>query len=244
MFEGYARDFGRVVRIAVGTGCQMRDNPEPASSTRPPMYTLYYSPGTASMVAHLALLEIGAPHRLELVDFDTNAQRDPDYLKLNPQGRVPTLIVDGKPVFESAALLMLLAERHPEARLAPAVGTPERAAWYQWIVYMANTLMPTYRLWFYPTDAGATEHPANVRAVIQGRIEGAFDLLDKHLSANGPYMLGEFSGVDLLLTMLMRWSRNMPKPATEWPALKTLADLVRVRASWKKLYEIEGLTDW
>jgi len=209
------------------------------------MYTLYYSPGTASMVVHLALLEIGAPHRLQLVDFDKNAQRDPEYLKLNPQGRVPTLVVDGKPVFESAALLMLLAERHPEAKLAPAPGSPERAAWYQWIVFMANTLMPAYRLWFYPPDAsGAAEHPANVRTAIQGRIEGAFDVLDAHLVANGPYMLGEFSGVDLLLTMLMRWSRNMPKPATEWGSLKVLADLVRARASWKKLYEIEGLTDW
>ena len=209
------------------------------------MYTLYYSPGTASMVAHLALLEIGAPHKLELVDFKSNAQRDPEYLKLNPQGRVPTLIVDGRPVFESAAILILLAERHPEAKLAPSVGTPERAAWYQWIVFMANTLMPTYRLWFYPPDAAGTdEHSAEVHAVIQARIEGAFDLLDKCLAANGPYMLGEFSGVDLLQAMLMRWSRNMPKPATQWPALKVLADSVRARASWKKLYEIEGLTDW
>jgi glutathione S-transferase len=209
------------------------------------MYTLYYSPGTASMVAHLALLEIGAPHKLELVDFKSDAQRNPEYLKLNPQGRVPTLIVDGRPVFESAAILMLLAERHPEAKLAPAPGTSERAAWYQWIVFMANTLMPTYRLWFYPPDAAGTdEHLPNVRAIIQARIEGAFDLLDAHLAANGPYMLGEFSGVDLLLTMLMRWSRNMPKPATQWPALKVLADSVRARASWKKLYEIEGLTEW
>ncbi len=208
------------------------------------MYTLYYSPGTASMVVHLALLEIGAPHKLELVDFKANAQRDPDYLKLNPQGRVPTLNVDGRPVFESAALLMLLAERHPEARLAPAVGTPEREAWYQWIVYLSNTLAATYRLWFYPPDLGFEEHPAEVRAAIQHRVEGAFALLDAHLSAHGPYMLGEFTGVDLLLTMLMRWSRNMPKPATEWPALKKLADLVRARPSWKKLYEIEGLTEW
>ena len=208
------------------------------------MYTLYYSPGTASMVVHLALLEIGAPHRLELVDFETNAQRHPEYLKLNPQGRVPTLIVDGRPVFESAALLMLLAERHPEAGLAPTVGTPERAAWHQWIVYLSNTLAATYRLWFYAPDLGFDEHPPDVRAAIRKKIEGAFDLLDAHLSAHGPYMLGEFSGVDLLLTMLMRWSRNMPKPATQWPALKVLADLVRARASWKKLYEVEGLTEW
>jgi glutathione S-transferase len=209
------------------------------------MYTLYYSPGTASLVVHLMLLEIGAPHELRLVDFDKKAQKNPDYLKLNPQGRVPTLIVDGKPVFESAALLMLLAERHPEAGLAPAVGSRKRGEWYQWIVYLANTLMPTYRLWFYPPDAaGEAEHLPNVRAVVQGRIEGAFDLLDKHLAENGPYMLGEFSGVDLLLTMLMRWSRNMPRPATHWPALRELADLVRSRPSWKKLYEVEGLTEW
>jgi glutathione S-transferase len=55
---------------------------------------------------------------------------------------------------------------------------------------------------------------------------------------------GSFYGVDLLATMLMRWSRNMPKPATQWPALRRLADLVRARPSWTKLYEIEGLTEW
>jgi glutathione S-transferase len=208
------------------------------------MYTLYYSPGTASMVVHLALLEIGAPHRLQLVDLKAGAQQDPEYLKLNPLGRVPTLIVDDRPVFESVAILMLLAERHPEAKLAPAMGAPDRAQWYQWMVFMANTLMPTFRLWFYPPDTGFDEHPPVVRAVVQQRIERAFDLLDAHLSAHGSYLLGEFSGADLLLTMLMRWSRNMPKPATEWPALKAFADRVRARPSWKALYEIEGLTEW
>ena len=79
------------------------------------MYTLYYCPSTASMVVHLALLEIGAPHELKLVDFESQQQKDPAYLALNPHGVVPTLIIDGKPYIESAALLMLLAERHPEA---------------------------------------------------------------------------------------------------------------------------------
>jgi glutathione S-transferase len=209
------------------------------------VYTLYYSPGAASMVVHLALLEIDVPYRLEKVDFSANAQRDPAYLKLNPQGRVPTLIVDGQPVFESAALLMLLTERHPGRHLAPALGSAERAAWYQWIAYLSSTLAATYRLWFYPDDLGFDDHPPPLSTAIQRRIEGAFDLLDAHLSEHGQYLLGEsFSGADLLLTMLMRWSRNMPKPATEWAALKLLADLVRARPSWKKLYEIEGLTDW
>lgn len=206
------------------------------------MYTLYYSPGTASMVVHLALLEIGAPHELKLVDFDANAQRDPAYLKLNPRGVVPTLVVDGQPLSESAALLMLLAERHPEASLAPPLGSPERAAWYQWIVYLSNTLMSAYRLWFYPQELDDT--PA-VRAPIQRKIEAVWDLLDARLAAHGPYLLGErFSGADLLLTMLMRWSRNMPRPATGWPALRQLADRVRARPSWQRLYEIEGLREW
>jgi glutathione S-transferase len=209
------------------------------------MYTLYYAPGTASMAVHLALLEIGAPHRLERVDFKAGAQHRPDYLKLNPRGTVPVLIVDGVPRAESAALLMLLAERHPEARLAPPAGTPERDAWREWIVQLSNGLMSTYRLWFYPRDLDVEEHSPAVRAALQRRIEGIWDGLDVHLAANGPYLVGaEFSAADLLLTMLMRWSRNMPCPADRWPALKRLADLVRARPSWEKLYEIEGLTEW
>ena len=209
------------------------------------VYTLYYSPGTASMVVHLALLEIGCPHRLEKVDFDTDAQHSPEYLRINPRGQVPTLVIDGKAYFESAALLMLLAERHPEAKLAPPVGSALRADWYQWIVFFSNSLAATYRYWFYAPDLGAAEHTPAQRQALQHRIEGAWGLVDAHLQAHGPYMLGtEFYGVDLLATMLMRWSRNMPRPATEWPALRQLAGLVRARPSWKTLYEREGLTEW
>jgi len=209
------------------------------------VYTLYYSPGTASMVVHLALLEIGAPHRLQKVDFEQDAQHRPEYLRLNPRGQVPTLVIDGKSYFESAALLMLLAERHPEAALAPPVASALRADWYQWIAFFASSLGPVYRLWFYPADLGSDAHPAAVRAALQAKIEDAWSLVDAHLAAQGPYMLGErFSAVDLLALMYMRWSRNMPRPATEWPALRSLADRLRARPSWQRLYEIEGLTEW
>jgi glutathione S-transferase len=209
------------------------------------MYVLYYSPGSASMVVHLALLEIGAPHRLELIDTSKGAQKSPEYRKLNPQGVVPTLMIEGRAVTESAALLMALADRHPDAHLAPPPGSAGRDEWYQWVVFMSNTLAATYRLWFYATDLGVEEMASTTRDALRGRIEKAWDRLDAHLAANGPYMLGkDFSGVDLYLTMLMRWSRKMPKPATEWPALNALATNVRARTSWKKLYEVEGLTEW
>ena len=88
------------------------------------MYTLYYSPGPASMLVHLALLEIGAPYELVEVEVPFDRQKNPSYLRLNPRGQVPTLVVDGQPCFESSAILMLLAGRHPEAKLAPAARGP------------------------------------------------------------------------------------------------------------------------
>src|SRR3954454_14902574 len=127
-----------------------RARPKSGPRRGPPMYTLYYSPGTASMSVHLALIESGAPHELHEVDLNGGEQRTPAYLALNPSGVVPTLIVDGRPMSESAALLLLLGERHPA--LAPAAGTPARIAYLQWIVHFANTVQPAFRIWFSPKE--------------------------------------------------------------------------------------------
>jgi glutathione S-transferase len=210
------------------------------------MYTLYFSPGAASLVIHLALLEVGADYRLEKVDLDSGAQRDPAYLKLNPNGLVPTLLVEGMPFFEAAAGLMTIADRHPGAQLAPAVDSLQRAAWNQWILHLANTVQPAFRLWFYPTDIDASDTVQEIiKSAARARIELAWSRLDKHLRTNGPYLLGgAFSAADLMLLMLMRWSRNMPKPVTEWPALREFAARMKARPSWKQVYAREGLTEW
>jgi glutathione S-transferase len=209
------------------------------------MYTLYYSPGTASLAVHLALLEIGAPHRLELVDIDRQAQRSADYLRLNPHGRVPTLVIDGKPHGEVAALLLMLADRHPDSGLAPRMGDARRNDLYQWLAYCSFSLGASFRNWFYPRDLGSAEHPAAVQGALRARIETTWDGIDAHLRAAGPYLLGDaLSMADLQLLMYMRWSRNMPKPALEWPALAKFAAHMRARPSWQRLCELEGLTEW
>ena len=209
------------------------------------MYTLYFSPGAASMLPHLILLETGAAHRLEKVDTAAGAQRSPEYLRLNPAGVVPTLIVDGKPVAETAALALLLAERHPEAALAPAPGDPLRATYLQWMLAFANTLQPAFRVWFYPNEGAGEANADASKETARAKVEKVWDRLDAHLAANGPYVCGErFGVVDQFATMLMRWSRNMPKTALAWPHLKALADRVRARPSWKTMYEREGLTEW
>ena len=208
------------------------------------MYTLYYAPGTASMLIHLLLLEIGAPHELRRVDLEAGAQRDAAYLKLNPSGVVPTLLIDGVAYAEAAALALLLAERHPEAQLAPALDSPQRPAYLQWMIYLASTLQPAFRLWFYPTDAPEVG-AEGLKATARRRIELAWDRLAAHLATSGPYLFGDrLSTADLYATMLMRWSRSMPRPATSWPALTALATHVKARPAWKRLYELEGLTEW
>lgn len=209
------------------------------------MYTLYYGRGTASLAIHAALKEIGAPYELVEIDIEAGQQRSPEYLRINPQGKVPALLIDGKPFTESAALMMMLAERHPQANLAPPAGSLARAEWYELMVTMANSLGNNFRLWFYPSDVASIKEDGALRSAIQQRIEAVWAMLDARLAANGPYLLGEsFSGADLMLTMYMRWSRNMPRPATAWQALQKYADMMRARPSWRHITEVEALTGW
>ncbi|MDQ1118868.1 MULTISPECIES: glutathione S-transferase family protein [Pseudoxanthomonas] len=206
---------------------------------------LYYSPSTASLVVHWLLIELDIPHRLELVDFDTRAQRSPEYLRLNPQGRVPTLVLDGQVLTESAAIVMHLAELHPQAGLAPAVGTPERAAYYRWLFFCAYTLMPAYRSWFYPDEPAGEINIEPVKAAARVALEYAWQQVADHLEANGPYLLGEQrSAADFVLTMLMRWSRYMPRPTDDWPVLKAYAARMKALPSFHETYRREGITDW
>ncbi|WP_395120122.1 glutathione S-transferase family protein [Rhodanobacter sp. FW102-FHT14D06] len=208
------------------------------------MYTLYYAPGSANLLVHLALLEIGAPHELKRIDLDKGEQRSAAYLAINPNGVVPTLLVDGQPHGEAAALALLLAERHPEAALAPVPGSAQRADYLQWMLYFANNLQPLFRQWFYPGEHLA-DGADTIKQAARAGIEKCWTKIDVHLAAHGPYMLGDrFSMVDLYALMLMRWSRNMPKPATEWPQLAALATRLKARPSWKQVCDAEGLIEW
>ena len=208
-------------------------------------YVLYYSPGAASMAVHWMLIEMRVPFEARLVDIDAGQQHDPQYLLLNPSGRVPTLVVDGSPRHESAALLMLLAERHPQAALAPAPGSAERAAWLESMIYLANTLLPAMRDWFYADSDGDPAGADAVRALARRRIEQACDQLDARLADGHGYLVGgTLSTADLLAVMLMRWTRNMPRPAMGWPHLARYIRGLRALPSFIELNAREKLTEW
>lgn len=206
---------------------------------------LYGSPGTASFVVHWLLIELGLDHELRQLDFAQGEQKSPAYLAINPAGRVPTLLIDGQVLTESAAIAMHLADLYPQARLAPAAGTPARGDYYRWMCFCVYTLMPAYRSWFYPDEPAGEGNAGTVAQRARLQLEAAWQQVAEHLQRGGPCMLGEqVSAVDFVVTMLMRWSRNMPRPTDDWPALQILARRMKGRASFAEVYRREGMVDW
>ncbi|MFD2263546.1 glutathione S-transferase family protein [Lacibacterium aquatile] len=207
------------------------------------MYKLYYASGAASMAVHATLREIGAPFDLVKINIAAGEQRSPEYLAINPAGVVPALIVDGKVHTESAALCYLLAERHPDARLL----TPDtRVESLQWLVYLTNMVQSELQCWFYPDRFVSAAAGEDLKAAVALRLGRAWTRFEDRLAqSEGPYLFGERLDVaDIYLGMLARWSRQLPKKATDYPHVRRHADAFRARPSWCAVSEIEGVAPW
>jgi glutathione S-transferase len=109
------------------------------------MLTLYFAPGSSSMAVHVALEEIGVPFERRPLSFAKGEQRAPAYLALNPEGKVPTLLIDGRPLTEVAAILFYLARRFPAASLLPQGDIEAEAHGLSWMSFIASTLHPARR---------------------------------------------------------------------------------------------------
>jgi glutathione S-transferase len=109
------------------------------------MLTLYFAPGSSSMAVHIALHEIGVPFEGRPMSFKKNDMRSPNFLALNPEGKVPVLLVDGRPLTEVAAILFYLAKRFPEAELLPRDDAEADAQALSWMSFIASTLHPARR---------------------------------------------------------------------------------------------------
>ena len=210
------------------------------------MYQLHYFPANANAAPHMVLEEIGAEYELRLVDRSAHGQKSNEYLKINPNGRIPTLVDGDTVVFEAAAIVLHLVDSHPQHGLSPAVGTPERAKFYQWLIFLTNSLQEELMVWQYPErlaggDAAAKEV---VKRGAEARASNFLDVIENHLKANGPLFLGDkLSAVDFYLVMLSRWARPMTKPPRSRPHVAKLLDKVTALPSVRRAYEREGITD-
>ncbi len=207
------------------------------------MYTLYYYPGNANLAPHILLEELGVDYQLQFVDRNQDAHKSPDYLRMNPSGRIPVLLDGDLVLHEAAAICLHLVDRHPEAGLIPAVGTAARATVYKWLMYLTNTLQTEILVHFYPhrwidNEPGAEQ----VKAHAEQRVSGMLDLVESELTRGGPYLAGaDYSLVDAYLLMLSRWTRFMQYPARQRPKLKVLLEAVLAREAVQRVFVSEGI---
>lgn len=209
------------------------------------MIQLHYFPGNASMTPHMLLEELGVPYQRVLVDRSTNAHRSPEYLKLNPNGKIPVLVDGDLVLYETGAIVLHLVDTHPQAGLAPALGTAERAQFYKWLLWLANTLQAEMPLYFYSDRwADGPEGAAQVKKHAEAHITGMIDQLEAEFARHGgPWFAGErFSALDPYVFMLCRWTRGMQRPARTLPHLAAYLQRMLARPAVQRVFANEGLS--
>jgi len=204
------------------------------------MYTLYYSPGAASVAVHGLLEELGVSYQTELIDTANNEHQGAAYLKLNPTGKIPAMRLEtGEVISESAALCLFLADRHPQGGMSPAFDDPKRGPFLQWLMYLTNTLQPA-DLRFYYSDryTSAAGDLDAIKEAAQTEIATCWKRIDTHLAAHGPYLLGDrYSAADVFCYMLSTWQDSTPGLYERYPHVKKLADLVSARPAIQRMIQ-------
>ncbi len=206
------------------------------------MYHLYYGPGSAAMGVHAALEEIGEPFEIHPVDI--SQPRTAEYLRVNPHGKVPTLVVGDdasdptRALYQCAAILLYLADKHPEAKLAPAPGSFERGLCDQHLFLMAEALQPAYMMHFY--SERFTADPDQAPGVATKGAE-LVDGLWKHLDGvvgEGPWLLGaDFSVCDIYMYMLSLWHQPHHTPLSAYASVSAALARIGARPAMRRMYE-------
>ena len=185
------------------------------------MLTLYFAPGASSMAPHIALNEIGVPFESHPMSFAKKDQQAPEFLALNPEGKVPALVVDGRVLTEVAAILFYLAKRYPEAALLPRDNIEAEAQAISWMSFIAATLHPARRQ--------GLEHAKHVYAIADRRL------------GDREWALGAYSIADIhLFRLFWRLAASLKPSRSSFPRLYAHYDRMMARPAVQRTIEIEA----
>ncbi len=207
------------------------------------MYRLHAAPDFASTITHLALVQLGVPFDLVNVDFEAGRLHTPAYRAINPLGLIPAMETPDGPIFETAAILMYLDERHPGV-LAPAPGSAARAAYLSWFVFMNNTVHPLTMLLVHPERVAGEDVQAEVSHGVSAQLAEGLGHLDRALAVDPG--LGH-PAIGFYLAVLLRWMQKfaaVPADAIDpgpLPAIRALVAAVEAMPAAKRVAEAEGL---
>jgi glutathione S-transferase len=189
----------------------------------------YGNPRSRAQMVHFMLEELGVPYRSVVVDFQNGENRKPDYLAVNPMGKVPAIVHRGVTVTETGAIIAYLADAFPQAGLAPALDDPERGTWLRWLFFGAGVFEPAL------LDK-MMQRPEAPRATAgYGSYEDALQAIDTMLQP-GPWILGDrFSAADVYVGSELTWAASFNAPAiADNPRIAAYIERVKARPAYQK----------
>lgn len=162
--------------------------------------TFFHNPQSRARIVHWMLEEIGAPYQTEILDFTKREHKTPEFLAINPMGKVPTIKHGATVVTEAGAICAYLADAFPAAKLAPAIGSPERGTYYRWMFFGAGCVEPAL------VDHGFKRPPVDPPSAIgYGSYQDTLNALEQAITP-GPFILGErFSAADVYIGSQIAW---------------------------------------
>jgi glutathione S-transferase len=211
-------------------------------------YRLHYAPDNASLIIRLTLEEMGVPFETVLVDRRAKAHKSSAYLAMNPNGLIPVLETPDGPIFETAAILLWLADRH--GALAPSVDSQQRAAFLKWLFFVSNTLHPAMRMLFYPHCYVGRDGSAQgmLRTHMYGEAAGHFAKLDRLAAEQPGWFAGETSSVlDFYVACILRWAALYPDKGrpelalSNWPNLMAMCARLETCEAVRAAIDAEGM---
>lgn len=210
------------------------------------MYVLHHVPDWASLAVNMTLAEMGQPYRIHTVDTRSGALQRPEYLALHPFGKIPVLETPDGPVFETAAILLWLADRH--GMMAPAPSAPERGEFLSWLVFLSNTLHPGVMELLHPERAAGVGLARTVAETAHSRLIDQLEVLEAVIVTEQPAWASEVTIISYYLAMLLRWIVVYPAhpdlaiPSARFPALHAIARAMETRPAALRAARAEGLS--
>jgi glutathione S-transferase len=199
------------------------------------MMKLYWSPRSRSFSGIWLLEESGLPYERVLTDISTGAQKSPEFLSINPMGKVPALKDGDAALGEAAAICAYVADRYPETGLAPGPADPLRAKYLQWLFFSPSCIEPALIQIFTKIDV-----PTSTAA--WGSATRVFDVLDAAL-AKGPWILGEtFSAADIMIGSGLNFAVRLFKMAPSRPSFDRYIDRCAARPAFQRAEKIAAGT--
>ncbi len=196
---------------------------------------LYHSPQSRSIRPRWLLEEIGAPYELVTVSISAGEQKRPEYLKLNPNGTVPTLVDGDLVLFESAAICQYLADKFADKKLAPPVGTPARGLYYQWIHYAMSAIEPpAVTIFLHTMIRPEAERIPALASEARPQLTAAVKVVDQALSGR-TFLLGEqFSAADVMVGSTLAWANMMGVVGSDVPAAAAYVERLTQRPAYQR----------